>query len=297
MEQATDEKKWRLGKLRLAEWVGAWRMLLLILVRNTRPLERKQHAERCYEDQRVLSGVRLRLAERNLDPASFHPALRHLRCAHLSDVHLGWSTPQAQVRHAVEVINRAGVGITFMTGDFFALPSRSSERSLQALAGIRGAVFAVLGNHDRGKRASTIGHVLRDHGYTVLRDQLADVGINGDRLTVVGLDGSHRDIESQRRLLSEIPSEQGVVVLCHDPTRFRILPEDRGWLCLSGHTHGGHFVIPGVTVPLFRLFGQPWIAGEFHRSGNVLHVSRGAGCSRRLAGRVGAHPELTILTM
>ncbi len=270
---------------------------MLMHVRNTRTLERKQCTDRRREDQRRLRGVRLKLAEKDLDPASFHPALRHLRCAHLSDVHLGWSTPQAQVRHAVEIINRTGVGITFMTGDFFALPSRSSERSLRALAGIRGAVFAVLGNHDRGKRANTIGSVLHDHGYILLSDQVADVGINGDQLTVVGLDGSHRDIESQRRLLSKISCEQAVVVLCHDPARFRILPEDRGWLCLSGHTHGGHFVIPGVTARLFRLFGQPWMAGEFHRLGNVLHVSRGAGCSRRLAGRVGAHPELTILTM
>ena len=272
-------------------------MLVLILVRNTRPLERKQHAERCYEDQRSISGVRLRLTEKDLDPASFHPTLRHLRCAHLSDVHLGWSTPQAQIRHAVRSINRASVGITFITGDFFALPSRSSESSLRALAGIRGPVFAVLGNHDRGKRASAIRRMTVAHGYTLLCDRCVDIGINGDRLTVVGLDGSHRDIESQRRLLSKIPSEQAVVVLCHDPARFRILPENRGWLCLSGHTHGGHFVVPGVTRHLFRLFGQPRMAGEFHRAGNVLHVSRGAGCSRRLAGRVGARPEVTVLTI
>ncbi len=235
--------------------------------------------------------------EKRLSVEGLHPSFRGLRCAHLSDVHLGWSTPQAQIRQAVERIRQADVDITFITGDFFALPSRSSERSLRALAGIRGDVFAVLGNHDRGRRAKTVGNMLRDHGYTLLSDQLTDVGVDGDRLTVVGLDGSHRDIESQRRLLSKIPSEQAVVVLCHDPARFRILPENRGWLCLSGHTHGGHFVVPGVTRRLFRLFGQPWIAGEFHGGGNVLHVSRGAGCSRRLAGRVGAHPELTILTI
>ena len=226
-----------------------------------------------------------------------HPSLRGLRCAHLSDVHLGWSTPQTQIRQAVDGIRRADVDITCITGDFFALPSRSSESSLRALAGIRGPVFAVLGNHDRGKRASAIRRMTVAHGYTLLCDRCVDIGINGDRLTVVGLDGSHRDIESQRRLLSKIPSEQAVVVLCHDPARFRTLPKDRGWLCLSGHTHGGHFVIPGVTAPLFRLFGQPWMAGEFHKGGNVLHVSRGAGYSRTMAGRVGARPEVTVLTI
>lgn len=254
---------------------------------------RDVHRPRLPEDHEVGMNV----SERSLRMEDLHPSLRGVRCAHLSDVHLGWSTPCSQIRSAVAAVNRAGVDFTVITGDFFALPSRPAAQSLEALAGIRGPVFAVLGNHDRGKRAVAVDRAMHSCGYVLLLDEVKEICIGGNRLSIVGLDGSHGNRKLVEHILSSISPDRAVVVLSHNPAGFRMIPEGRGWLCLSGHTHGGHFVVPGVTAKLFQLFGQIWMAGEFRMSGNVLHVSRGVGCSRRLAGRAGASAELPILTV
>jgi predicted MPP superfamily phosphohydrolase len=86
-------------------------------------------------------------------------------------------------------------------------------------------------------------------------------------------------------------------VLTHTPPVARKLPEGEGLVCLSGHTHGGHFVIPGVTPLALRVGGQPFVRGRYDVNGNVLYVNRGLGAVKALVPRVGAEPEVTVLTL
>ena len=84
---------------------------------------------------------------------------------------------------------------------------------MSALAGIRGRVFAVLGNHDGGKRTSAIRRAMDAHGYTLLRDEVAHADVTGDRVLVIGLDGSHRNHLLQEELLSKISTDHAAIAL------------------------------------------------------------------------------------
>jgi predicted MPP superfamily phosphohydrolase len=65
-------------------------------------------------------------------------------------------------------------------------------------------------------------------------------------------------------------------------------------LLLSGHTHGGQIVLPGVGALAARKF--PVVAGIARRENTTVFVSRGLG-TVYLPVRVNCPPEVAILTL
>ena len=65
------------------------------------------------------------------------------------------------------------------------------------------------------------------------------------------------------------------VLLAHDPRRLPQAAELDVPLVLSGHTHGGQVLLPGVGAIAGREF--PVLAGEARQINTTLFVSRGVG--------------------
>ena len=63
---------------------------------------------------------------------------------------------------------------------------------------------------------------------------------------------------------------------------------------ISGHTHGGQIVLPGVGAIAAKEF--PVIAGVEQRSGTSIFVSRGVG-TVYVPVRVNCPPEVAVLTL
>ena len=84
-------------------------------------------------------------------------------------------------------------------------------------------------------------------------------------------------------------------MLAHVPRTAELLQDYRASLCLSGHTHGGHLNIPGVTKALLRTMREKYLAGRFHVDGTQLYVSRGIG-GAVMPFRINAPPEVTLIT-
>jgi predicted MPP superfamily phosphohydrolase len=63
---------------------------------------------------------------------------------------------------------------------------------------------------------------------------------------------------------------------------------------LSGHTHGGQIVLPGVGALAARNF--PIVAGEGSRGSTTAFVSRGVG-TIYVPIRVNCPPEVAVLTL
>jgi uncharacterized protein len=63
---------------------------------------------------------------------------------------------------------------------------------------------------------------------------------------------------------------------------------------ISGHTHGGQIVLPGVGAIAAREF--PVIAGLAQRQGTTIFVSRGVG-TVYVPIRINCPPEVAILTL
>jgi predicted MPP superfamily phosphohydrolase len=84
------------------------------------------------------------------------------------------------------------------------------------------------------------------------------------------------------------------VLLAHTPSRL-IEAADLGVpLVLSGHTHGGQIVLPGVGAVAAREF--PLVAGKGRRGNTAAFVTRGIG-TVYVPVRLNCPPEVAVLTL
>jgi hypothetical protein len=84
------------------------------------------------------------------------------------------------------------------------------------------------------------------------------------------------------------------MLIAHTPSRLREATALALPLMLSGHTHGGQVVLPGLGAIAARRF--PVIAGAAYRDNTTAYVSRGIG-TVYLPVRVACPPEVSILTL
>jgi predicted MPP superfamily phosphohydrolase len=92
-----------------------------------------------------------------------------------------------------------------------------------------------------------------------------------------------------------VPANSGAatVVLAHNPDTKDILGAYQWDLMLSGHTHGGQVVLPGLGAPFTSVRDRRYIAGLKPWRGRWIHVSRGVGSL--LGIRFNCPPEVNIL--
>lgn len=255
--------------------------------------------------------------------ADLPPSCDGLRIAQLSDFHYdGLGLSDELLEEAIALVNRLQPDLVALTGDFVThdpSPIEPLSKHLKALHSRLGR-FAVLGNHDsyRPGAADYITRTLTAAGIEVLRNQIAYP--LGDALPLVGLADFWSKAFSPK-VLESLPSDRPRLVLSHNPDSAAALANYRVDLQLSGHTHGGQIVIPGVRSPqqlYFDLcaklpcavrrwlpFGHSacarvvrhwdWAQGLHSVGRNQLYVNRGLGTY--LPGRFLCPPEVTLLTL
>jgi predicted MPP superfamily phosphohydrolase len=84
------------------------------------------------------------------------------------------------------------------------------------------------------------------------------------------------------------------MLLAHTPKRLIEAASLSIPVMLSGHTHGGQIVLPGLGPFAAREF--PVVAGVGRRENTTVFVSRGVG-TIYLPVRVSCPPEVAILTL
>jgi predicted MPP superfamily phosphohydrolase len=82
--------------------------------------------------------------------------------------------------------------------------------------------------------------------------------------------------------------------LAHTPSRIKEAAELSLPLMLSGHTHGGQIVLPGLGAVAARNF--PIVAGVGGRGSTTAFVSRGVG-TVFVPIRLNCPPEVAVLTL
>lgn len=238
------------------------------------------------------------VTQRDLYLEDLDPAHDGLRIAQLSDLHVGFETPERRVRAAIAQVNALRPDLVFLTGDFVTYSRKPIPLVGSQVAGLEAPVVAVLGNHDHIVDASAVKEVLEALGYATLRNQHTVLRPRGVPLTLIGIDDGgtrHDDVAAAFR---GVDASTTRLVLTHNPITARRLPPDTGLACFSGHTHGGQVVIPSVTDALFRLAGQPYIRGEYRVNGNQLYVNRGLGFGRKHEFlHQGSEPEVALFIL
>ena len=220
------------------------------------------------------------------------PAWDGVRIALLTDVHHSDIVPAADIARAVQLANAETPDLVVLGGDYItSRDTRFAEPVAELLAPLRAphGVFAIIGNHDDERRVPA---ALKRHDIVVLRDQRTRVSIGGQGMDVAGIRFWTRDGAQIARVLRN--GRDPVLLLAHDPRRLVEASALGVSAVLSGHTHGGQIVLPGLGAIAARKF--PVQAGQARMGDTALFVSRGVG-TVYLPVRINCPPEVALITL
>ena len=201
------------------------------------------------------------------------PGLSHpFRVGHLTDVHVGPTTPWSLVQAALDAV--ADVDLIVLTGDYVNAHPAGAFRLGRALADLQPRKLAVLGNHDHVAGSRRVRGALEHGGVQVLTNTSVEVG----PITVVGIDDTFLNDASLIAAFEGVSDPRHTLVLTHHPSKAPWIAQHGGRLVLAGHTHGGQVYVAGVTEWLLKtVMRQPFLRG-WHNVGDAqLYVGRGLG--------------------
>lgn len=246
------------------------------------------------------------------------PAGLEVRIGVIADIHAcePWMSAE-RVRGIAEQCNALQPDLVLLLGDFNAghrfvtgpvMPAAWAD-ALSVLRAPLGT-YAILGNHDwwhgpvPGMKGGPeeVRQALRAIGVRVLENEATLVDRGGKRFWLAGLADQlahptappgHKGADDISGTLRQVRDEAPVIMLAHEPYAFARMPE-RVALTLSGHTHGGQIVVPGVG-PLVTP-SRRYNYGHYVENGRNLVVSGGLGESG-LPARFGVPPEILEITV
>ena len=221
------------------------------------------------------------------------PPLDGLRIGLITDVHHSATVSADAVSRAVTTLKQAQPDLVVLGGDYVTFGNRAYVEPvaelLTPLSGASFGSFAVLGNHDDDRDMPA---ALSRRGFTVLKDQHTRLSIRGEDVDLVGIRYWTRTVSHLTRVLKG--TGPTTILLAHDPRRLTQAALLDVPLVLSGHTHGGQALLPGVGAIAAREF--PVLAG-FAREGNTsLFVSRGVG-TVYVPVRISCPPDVAMLIL
>jgi predicted MPP superfamily phosphohydrolase len=228
----------------------------------------------------------------SLPVADLPKSLSGLRIGLITDIHRSRWVSHEDVTGAVSALMNEQPDLIVLGGDYVTWGNRQfvrpSAEALDALAAPYG-VFGILGNHDDDHDMPA---ALIEHGVQMLKDARTSLVVKGHKIDLVGIRFWTRratDIAYLTRGASGT-----VILLAHDPRRLTEAAMLKIPIVLSGHTHGGQVVVPGIGAIAAQKF--PVVAGVARRDRTTMFVSRGVG-TVYVPVRVNCPPEVAVLTL
>ncbi len=271
---------------------------------------------------RLFTG-KLRVEHLTIPIANLPANLSGTKLVQLTDFHYdGVRLSESLLAEAIAAANEAEADLIFLTGDFITLEIEPIHDLVQRLKNLqsRMGIYAVLGNHDHYLPGAKIevANALNNAGMRVLYNEA--VYPLGPELALVGFadfwSGDFQPEPVMKSVNESIPR----IVLSHNPDTAEKLQKYRIDLQLSGHTHGGQIVIPGIgplyawlkkishaipqivrnLIPYLSIGDRvvshwEWASGLHPVGNNLLYVNRGLGTYA--PGRLFCPPEVTVITL
>ncbi len=161
----------------------------------------------------------------------------------------------------------------------------------------RDVSVAVLGNHDYWAGADRVREILVKSNVYDLSNSSFIVYRGSSWLTFAGVDSASVKKDDLNSVLNGMPAEGPAILLVHEPDfAVKSAATKRFNLQLSGHSHGGQFVIPGLGTPVRGSFFMKYPLGEYKVDGMILYVSRGLGTNAYWL-RINCPPEIAVINL
>ncbi len=215
------------------------------------------------------------------------------RIAHISDLHNAeFGKDNTKL---ISLLEKTEADIIVITGDIIDSRRTNIEKAIHfsAKAVEIAPTYYVNGNHESRLSHTDYTHLikkLKESGVTVLENQTADITLGDETITLIGLNDPNFKMELvddttehniAHQLMKTIPENENYkVLLAHRPEYFDVYAETVD-LVLSGHAHGGQFIVPfvgGLMAP-GQGFLPKYYDGLYERGTTSMIVSRGIGNS------------------
>lgn len=239
------------------------------------------------------------LVELDIELTNLGWNFHNFRILNLTDIHLGqWINPE-YLDELVDFVNTLNIDLITLTGDYFSYVvddyEKSLEKSFKKLDAEYGK-FGVLGNHDHWMGADKVRTIFKNSNIVDLSNDVYTLQKEDDYLNLAGVDSCTVCADDLDKVLKKLPENIPSILLAHEPDfaneSSKTNPFD---LQISGHSHGGQFIIPKVETTPFRGPNSTKYPVGLYKIGNMTqYTSKGLG-TNSFRIRINCKPEITII--
>lgn len=250
--------------------------------------------------EKKFSPSEIDLVEVNITLPDLGKNFVNYRILNLTDVHLGqWVNPE-YLSDLIDYVNTLNFDLATLTGDYFSYILDGYEDSLKdsfKKLKAKDGKFGVLGNHDHWMGAEKIRKLFEESDIVDLSNDVCVLSRGEDKLNLAGVDSSTVCADNLDKVLAKL-DDCPTVLLAHEPD-FANESSQTGKIDLqiSGHSHGGQFIIPKVeTTPFRGPNSTKYPVGLYKIRDMMQYTSKGLG-TNSFRIRINCNPEITIITL
>ena len=209
----------------------------------------------------------------------------------------------------IKKVKKLNPNIIVLTGDIFDKEDDKAAFSLITECLKIAPVYFVEGNHEvyQSNQVELYFKMLQ-LGVNIIDNKTIYLEINNKKIAISGIalhcyleTNESKDLLLKKMQNLEINDNIFNILLCHRPDFIKIIKDYNIDLMLSGHTHGGQWIIPfikrGLYAPNQGIFPK-YSNGIYYENKTMLIVNRGLGNPAKKLGvpipRIFNKPEITL---
>jgi len=232
--------------------------------------------------------------------SGLHPLFDGLKVVHITDIHLGQWISIERLKGVMNLVNQQNPDIVAITGDFVSYAIDHLIDDLTDCLSIlkpKYASVAVLGNHDHWLGADKIRKCLKDSKIIDISNDVYTLKKESAEIHFAGVDSVMLNKDRLDIVMDKLHDSEPAILLAHEPD-FADISSTTGRfsLQLSGHSHGGQFLIPGIGTFIRGSQFLKYPVGRYNVGNMIQYTNRGLGTNIFWI-RINCAPEITVFNL